>query len=60
MKKQNQNNKLTFNKVDVTELNNSQLQIVKGGINTIQIASITGTLTNLSKNTMCHSDAAVN
>ena len=31
MKKQNPNNKLTFNKVAVAELNESQLQDVNGG-----------------------------
>ena len=31
MKKQKQNNKLVFNSFVVTELNNSQLQEIKGG-----------------------------
>ncbi|MFB3385981.1 class I lanthipeptide [Flavobacterium sp. LAR06] len=31
MKKQNSNNKLIFNKVAVAELNDNQLQDVKGG-----------------------------
>ncbi|RZJ48765.1 MAG: rSAM-modified peptide [Flavobacterium sp.] len=35
MKKQNPNNKLTFNKVAVAELNDTQLQDVKGGNSTL-------------------------
>ena len=40
MKKQNPNNKLTFNKVAVTELNIDQLQNINGGTSS---ASIVGT-----------------
>lgn len=32
MKKENANNRLTFSKVSVTELNNSSLQSIKGGV----------------------------
>ncbi|MEP6930630.1 MAG: class I lanthipeptide [Flavobacterium sp.] len=35
MKKQNPNNKLTFNKVVITELNDDQLSDVKGGTDTL-------------------------
>ncbi len=40
MKKQNENNKLAFNKAVVTELNGGQLQEVKGG-SILPITSIT-------------------
>jgi bacteriocin-like protein len=58
MKKQN--NKLSFNKVAVTELNTKQLQTVNGGTGTTQFVSITTIISNTSNNTLCHSDAAVN
>jgi hypothetical protein len=40
MKKQNPNNKLAFNKVAVTELNENQLQDVKGGTSTVLPSSV--------------------
>ncbi|WP_456315752.1 class I lanthipeptide [Pseudomonas shirazensis] len=40
MKKQNPNNKLAFNKVAVTELNEKQLKEVNGGTNTTLLPTI--------------------
>jgi hypothetical protein len=60
MKKQNTINKLAFTKAAVTELNSSQLVNVNGGTsNTTQYLDLS-TLINHSKNTLCHSDAAMN
>ncbi|WP_395056132.1 class IIb bacteriocin, lactobin A/cerein 7B family [Flavobacterium sp.] len=39
MKKQNANNRLTFNKVAVTELNNSQIMNVNGGSTPTTVSS---------------------
>ena len=47
MKKQNPNNKLTFNKVAVVELNNKQMQDVDGGSTPICITVVTITVTLL-------------
>jgi bacteriocin-like protein len=40
MKKQNPTNKLAFNKVVVTELNDNQLKEVNGGVGTITLPTI--------------------
>ncbi|WP_165829057.1 class I lanthipeptide [Flavobacterium sp. HTF] len=40
MKKQNPTNKLAFNKVAVTELNENQLKEVNGGAGTITLPTI--------------------
>ncbi|MBP1221920.1 class I lanthipeptide [Flavobacterium sp. 1355] len=40
MKKQNLTNKLSFNKVAVTELNDNQLKEVNGGAGTITLPTI--------------------
>jgi bacteriocin-like protein len=39
MKKQNPNNKLTFNKAAVTELNTNQLQNVNGGTSSTTVGT---------------------
>ncbi|MWB96548.1 hypothetical protein GON26_19460 [Flavobacterium sp. GA093] len=41
MKKQNPGNKLAFNKAAVTELNDSQIQEINGGIDSIRSIPIT-------------------
>lgn len=60
MKKQNTINKLAFNKAAVTELNATQLVTVNGGTSYITQYLDLSTIINHSKNTLCHSDAAIN
>jgi hypothetical protein len=60
MKKQSVINKLTFNKAAVTELNGIQLQTVNGGTGSTQYLGGITTFLDASKNTLCHSDLAMN
>lgn len=46
MKKSNLNNKLAFNKADVTELNTQQLQIVNGGVKEDGETGLSGCICN--------------
>lgn len=57
MKKQN-DNKLTFKKVAVAELNERVLLDIQGGTYYPSISIIT--IIDFSKNTLCHSDANLN